>query len=196
MLKNNNTVILIALVAFGVVFRILNNHLNFMNFNPTLAIALVAGMSIKNKKVALLSGLLVMIISDLYFGLFTNIPGYYGASQLINYLAVMSVSILGYFINNERVSSLLGGAVGGSLLFFVISNFGVWASGFFATKGGYALNFSGLKECYLMAIPFYSSVGTELFMNSLLGTLFFSTVLFYGVKVLKDSEKLLSKVQL
>ena len=48
----------------------------------------------------------------------------------------------------------------GSLIFFMISNFGVWALGIL-----YEQNLAGLIECYMLAIPFF-------------GNTFISTVIF------------------
>ena len=54
----------------------------------------------------------------------------------------------------------------GSLIFFIISNFGVWALG---SPGVYDIvyekNLNGLVECYILAIPFF-------------GNTFLSTVIF------------------
>jgi hypothetical protein len=52
-----------------------------------------------------------------------------------------------------------------SILFFVVTNFAVWAA--FET---YAMNWSGLVHCYTAAVPF--------FRYTLAGDLFFALVLF------------------
>ena len=68
------------------------------------------------------------------------------------------ITILSKFSNGtvSRIVLSLFGALG----FFMISNFGVWATGSF-----YEANLQGLIYCYLMAIPFFT--------NTL-----FSTILF------------------
>ena len=48
----------------------------------------------------------------------------------------------------------------GSLIFYLISNFGVWA-----LDGLYEKNLNGLIECYILAIPFFKNT-------------FFSTLIF------------------
>ena len=53
------------------------------------------------------------------------------------------------------VAYLQQGAVFSSTLFFVITNFAVWTSGF------YGYTFEGLVMCYVMAIPFYISTLTS-----------------------------------
>ena len=62
----------------------------------------------------------------------------------------------------------------GSLVFFVVSNFGVWVLG---SPGVYDVaydkNLSGLIECYILAIPFFG--------NTFLSTLIFAypAIFFY-----------------
>jgi hypothetical protein len=61
-----------------------------------------------------------------------------------------------------------------SIVFFVISNLGVWL---FA--GLYPMTIQGLETCFVMAIPFYK--------GTLLGALFYSSI-FYGAYRLKFLE--------
>ena len=51
----------------------------------------------------------------------------------------------------------------GALVFFVVTNFGVWASGMY----GYTL--SGLINCFILAIPFFG--------YSLVSTLIYATII-------------------
>ena len=64
-------------------------------------------------------------------------------------------------------------SLAGSLLFFVVTNFAVWATGRL-----YPLTGSGLAVCYAAAIPF--------FRNSLLGDIAFTTILFGGMALLEN----------
>ena len=54
-----------------------------------------------------------------------------------------------------------------SILFFVVTNFGVWA-----LDSLYPRTLEGLVICYVAAIPFFA--------NTLAGTLFYTAVLFGG----------------
>jgi hypothetical protein len=69
--------------------------------------------------------------------------------------------------SHKKFLPVLGTALLSSILFFVITNFGVWLTG-----GGwfYPRTWQGLVECYVMAIPF--------FRNTLAGDLVFTGVLF------------------
>ena len=63
------------------------------------------------------------------------------------------------------VSYLQKGPIISSILFFVITNFAVWTSGY------YGFDLQGLLMCYTMAIPF--------FVNTLLSTLLFYHLIRY-----------------
>ena len=55
----------------------------------------------------------------------------------------------------------------GSIIFYLISNFGVWAVG-----NIYEKNLNGLISCYFLAIPF--------FKNTLFSTIIFSYAAFFA----------------
>ena len=64
-----------------------------------------------------------------------------------------------------QVSSIALSSISGSLIFFLVTNFGVWISG-----AMYPKSLFGLIECYTLALPFFG--------NSLVGDLVYCTVLF------------------
>ena len=72
-----------------------------------------------------------------------------------------SVLLIGLISNyfSKTLLKRLSGALFGAVIFFVLTNFGVWASGMY----GYTLN--GIITCYTLAIPFfaYSAISTILF---------------------------------
>jgi len=72
-----------------------------------------------------------------------------------------SVFLIGIMANtfSKTLTSRLSGALIGAVIFFVVTNFGVWGSGIY----GYTLN--GFITCYTLAIPFftYSVISTLMF---------------------------------
>ena len=62
-----------------------------------------------------------------------------------------SVFLIGLMANSfsKTLTSRLSGALIGAVIFFTITNFGVWASGMY----GYTM--AGLISCYTLAIPFF-----------------------------------------
>jgi hypothetical protein len=76
-----------------------------------------------------------------------------------------SIVLIGLFSNFSLLSvkSRISGSLIAALLFFVITNFGVWSLGSY----GYSIN--GLITCYTLAIPFFG--------NTLVSTLIFSILI-------------------
>ena len=72
-----------------------------------------------------------------------------------------------FFLLNTYTRVL--GALIGALIFFILTNFGVWA------MGSYGYTFSGLAMCYYLAIPFFT--------YSLISTFIFSVVIEGVVKL-------------
>jgi len=72
-----------------------------------------------------------------------------------------SVLLIGLISNyfGKTLIKRLSGALVGAIIFFIVTNFGVWISGMYE----YSLN--GIISCYTAAIPFfaYSTISTILF---------------------------------
>jgi hypothetical protein len=150
-------------------------------FAPQAAMAIFGGAMIGNKKLALILPLLSMFLSDalyqlLYLNGLSSIKGFY-EGQWINYLLFAGLAVFGFAMKKVNVRNVLCFSAGGSVLFFLLSNLGVWLGG-----GGLQrpLSASGLMMCYGDALAFYREYG--LFRgfagNFLLGDLFFCAVLF------------------
>ncbi len=158
----------LALVVAGVVLRLLPHP---DNFTPVTALALFSGV-ILSPALALSVPILVMMASDLVIGLHSLV--------LVTWGSFFAVTLMGMAVRKKpAVSGIFFGTLGGSVLFFIVTNLGV-----FLFQNMYPKNFSGLIECYVMAIPF--------FRNSLLGDLFFSAALFSLFALLKSASKKLA----
>jgi hypothetical protein len=177
--KQMQTILAIVLVATTVVLRIASNQSFLANFTPILAMGLFAGSVFTNKKLAVLLPIVAMLLSDIYFQLFTNIQGFYGISQIFNYAAFGLVALLGTKLQSQKLMNILGFAIGGSVLFFIISNFGTWAD---PACTMYVKNISGLMNCFVNGIPFYK--------NSFISDVLFSTIFFglYYLASLKTAK--------
>ena len=84
-----------------------------------------------------------------------------------------SVFLIGLMANSfsKTLTSRLSGALIGAVIFFTITNFGVWASGMY----GYTM--AGLISCYTLAIPFFT--------QSILSTFIFSIAIELIIKLTK-----------
>lgn len=182
-MKNNRTNILLAagLILLAVVVRIVNYELHIYNLAPVAALGLFSGAVLKNKRIAYLLPLLAMFISDAYIQLFTPMKGFYDISQFFVYGSMAIITFMGTTMKNHKALRVAGYSIAGSAIFFVLSNFGTFLTGY------WGLSFDGLVTTYLMALPFYTKEGTSFFANSFLGDLIFSGILFGAYAVLKQA---------
>lgn len=128
------------------------------NVSPINSLALFGGAYF-SKRYGIVLPLVALFVSDLFLGFHATMPFVYGSFIL--------TGLLGYLIRKKRgVFSLLGMSVLSSVLFYFITNSGVWILG-----NMYPLTFSGYLECLVAGIPF--------FRNTLIGDLFYITF-FYG----------------
>ena len=129
------------------------------NFTPIIAAAIVSGYFFKNINLSLLTLLIVMLISDLFIGFYENVIFVYASLLLITF-------VFHKISNKINFKNLFIYGFAGSLIFFVVSNFGVWLLG---SPGAYDIAYekslNGLIQCYVLAIPFF-------------GNTFLSTVIF------------------
>ena len=171
---NNKLLILlvfVGLVAFAVTMRLLPHP---PNFAPIAAIAIFSG-ALLPRKYAYILPLVAMIISDIFIGLHPLVYATWGSFALIAVLAE-------YTMRRPNVSKMVGTTLAGSLIFFVISNFAVWAQGTM-----YSQNFAGLVQCYYNALPF--------FRNTAMGDLTYVAFLFgsyYLIKIIVKQSKSLA----
>jgi len=174
MKKQHQQLALVALLVLATAaWRVVNTELHLYHLVPMAALGLFSGSVLQNKKWAYLIPLSAMLLSDLGLTLFTSMQGFYGLSQVVNYLALAMVTLLGTKLVHRKALTVAGYTIGGSLLFFLVSNFGTFLSGF------YGYSFSSLMECYAMALPFYKSeLSTQFFVSSLLADLAFSALAF------------------
>lgn len=148
------------------------------NFSPVEAVALFGGAYFASRVFALAVPLLAMFVSDLALGL-VNGGIYWDYFTSVHFLAIYGCialsTVLGFGLRG-KVSGprVLGYSLAGSVLFFLLSNFAVWAT---ASEGLGACSLS-LGACYVAGIPF--------FQWTLLGTLFYSALLFGGFALLRQ----------
>jgi hypothetical protein len=135
------------------------------NFSPIDAMALFSGAYVGRRTVAFAGPLAALALSDLVLG---SYPG-----MLFQYASVAVIVLLGSLaLSRISVLRVAGASLASSVLFFVISNFGVWL-----VSGMYDQTIKGLGDCYVAAIPF--------FQNTLGGDLFYAALLFGGFSLLQ-----------
>ena len=82
--------------------------------------------------------------------------------------SVLLIGVASMYFTSSFLSRI-SGALFGALIFFIVTNFGVWIGGM------YGYNLAGLISCYTLAIPFFA--------YTLISTLIFSLVIEVLYKV-------------
>tara|TARA_B110000037_G_scaffold195955_1_gene232744 strand:- start:298 stop:849 length:552 start_codon:yes stop_codon:yes gene_type:complete len=169
---------IILLILFASFTRIIPH---MPNFTPIGAMALFGGAYLSNKYHAFIIPILSLWFSDLiinnfilnYYDQFTWFyPGF-----IWQYATFGIIILIGYFLLKKiTLKKVLISSIGSSLIFFVITNFGVWSSG-----SMYTLSLNGLISCFVLAVPFYK--------GTLLGFLFYSSFLFGVFEMSKLNKK-------
>jgi hypothetical protein len=121
------------------------------SINPIIAISFFSGVLFKNKKWAFTMPLMAMFLSDCLMEIYKDGYGFYGWGQTGNYLSLMSVTLLGTFIQQAKPGKLIIGSVSSSLLFFLLSNSNVFL---FDSQLFYGSGFTGWVNCLVAGIPF------------------------------------------
>jgi hypothetical protein len=171
------TVVIFTLIFLAAALRLAPHP---WNFTPVGAIALFSGAMVRDRRLAFLFPVLVMFATD-------AIIGFNKLSPLVYASFVLSV-LIGRAVVGARFSAsqrakresqsestpnaktralprIAAATFLGSLQFFLITNFGVWAF-----LGSYPRTNVGLAACYLAGVP--------LFWNTLAGDAVYTTLLF------------------
>lgn len=147
------------------------------NMTPIFAVGLAAGAWLGRDR-QVLAGLMViaaMLVGDLVLGFHWTMPFVYFGMYIGATLGARSSDWLaGAKSSWSRMGKSFAVAGTGSLLFFAVSNIGVWLIGEL-----YPRTLEGLVQCFVMAVPF--------FKQSLAADLFFGSVLLYGVALARRS---------
>jgi hypothetical protein len=160
---NTNHSRLVALLSAMLVAAALRLVPHPPNFTPIGAIALFSGAYLGRRGLAFAAPIGALLLSDAILGFYSGMA--------FQYFSVALVVLLGWLALSRVTVLRLGiAAVASSVLFFAISNFGVWL-----VSGMYPNDASGLVACYVAAIPF--------FQNTVAGDLFYTTLLFGGFKL-------------
>ena len=153
-----------CLIGVDVIARLLPHA---PDFTPIAATALFAGAVLRIRALALLVPLAAMLAGDAVLGF------YDWRVMSVVYVAFALPAIAGWLMRRWRAPlAFVPAIVASSLIFFVATNFAVWAFG-----GLYPHNLEGLAECYIAALPFLR--------NRIAGDLFWATLLFGGYHLVR-----------
>ena len=157
---NTNIKLALLLIISGVAVRLLPHP---YNFTPIAATALFGGAYLP-KRYALIIPIVAMLVSDIFLGFHSTMVYVYGSFILTGLIGM-------WLREHKNAGNVIGASLVSSVLFFLITNFGVWA------QGAYARDITGLWESYVMGIPF--------FRNTLAGDLFYTGAFFGSYELAK-----------
>lgn len=166
-----------VLVVFVIVARIAPHPANVA---PVAAAALFAGAYL-SKRFAFAVPLVAMFVSDLMLG-FYEMPVMLAVYGCFAFSALLGVWVRHGFpsLRGDRratwqshaIASVVLASLTGSVVFFLVTNFAVWAA-----SAWYPHTVDGLLMNYTLALPF--------FRNTLFGDLFFTGVFFGAADLLR-----------
>ncbi len=169
-MKKGNWLFVFTLVIIAGLSRLLPHPPNFTAIG---AMALFGGAALSNKMLRVILPLGALFISDVIINntiYASSLEGFtlFYEGAIWTYVGIAAIALIAPFVIQKlSIKNIVVGSIAASGLFFLVSNFGVWASGMM-----YPLTFEGLGLAYLAGIPFFG--------NTLIGDLFFSSVLFGG----------------
>jgi hypothetical protein len=157
----------VVLILLAVASRLLPHP---PNFAPVAAIGLFAGAAF-GRRTAWLVPLAALLLSDAIIGF------YHPVSMFWNYAGFAACLLLGASVLGpaRTLPRFAGATLASSLAFFALSNFGMWASGYYPRTA------AGLVACYTAALPF--------FRNTLVSDVLYSAALFGGWALLRAAFK-------
>ena len=150
----NNLCLFLGCVGIVLLFRIIPHP---PNFTPVIAMSFY---------LPLFFGLWSLPFIILAFAITDYFIGFHSLMWAV-YLSFSVTVVIGFLMKKANGKLIFLNSIFSAVLFFIITNFAVWALGSFYSK-----DFTGLLTCFSMGIPFLK--------NTLLSAVIFSSILFGG----------------
>jgi hypothetical protein len=167
--KNARLIALLAAIFAAAAMRLVPHP---PNVSPIAAMALFGGAYMPRRALAFIAPFAALLLSD-------AVLGFYAGMDFVYFSFGLTV-LIGWAISSRKTPLKVGAAaIASSMLFFVLTNLGMWLF-----SGFYPRTSEGLVACYVAAIPF--------FQNTLAGDLFYTALLFGGFAV---AERLLPSIR-
>ncbi len=158
----------IGLLILGILSRLI---VHVPNFTPVIALSLFSGVYLKRSQ-SIIVPLVLLAVTDVILG--------FHPTMAFTYTSVLLITCIGLWLRNHKtVTNVTVTSLYSSILFFIITNLGVWFVG-----GLYPLTASGLKDCFVLAIPFFK---TELLSTIIYTVVFFGGYEWLSVRLKKTS---------
>lgn len=177
---NNKFIPVVMLMVIGAFARLIPH---VPNFTPTESIAIFGAAYLGRKYLMFVVPLVVLYLSDFIINntiarsFFTEQDGIVWLDQymIYNTIAILLMVLLSsQLLKKVTAINVLLSVVSASVIFFMITNFGSWAS----EKSIYPSDFNGLMMSYTAGLPFFRS--------TLMGNVIFSTILFGSYALIQN----------
>ena len=127
------------------------------NFTSLIALSFYLPAFFGRKSIGVL--VIAYALTDLIIGFHNTI--------LFTWGSVILIGLMSHYFRTNTKNRIFGSFLA-AIVFFIITNFGVWC------LGGYGYNFNGLLLCYFLALPFFGySVLSTLIFSVTIETLYF-----------------------
>jgi uncharacterized protein DUF6580 len=151
------TIVALIMIVFAAALRIVPHP---WNLTPIGAMALFSGAVVRDRRIAFLFPMLMLVAGDIFIG--------FNILEPLVYVSFLVNVFIGLWLRRRRTPMRIGGAtLLGAIQFFLVTNFGVWMF-----LNSYPKTVAGLLTCYVAGVP--------LFWNTLAGDALFATLLFGG----------------
>ena len=169
--KNINLLLLVCLILIGIstrFFFLIDGESILPNFSAIGAIAIFGACYFKGVSKWIIPLVILwfsdIILNNVFYSQYYDSFQFFGSTWV--YGSFILCGLIAYAIMKSPTwTKLFGASLVTGLVFFIITNFGVWLSDTL-----YPDTFAGLIACYKAGIPF--------FRNTLIGNVFYSFVLF------------------
>lgn len=166
---------LLSMVAMLAVAAVIRFMPHIPNFTPVEGITIFGAAYLGRKHYAFLLPVITLYISDLVINNTTARPFFedqtgfvwYSDYMVFNALALIVVAVIStQTLKKINFITVPAAAVASSVVFYVVTNFGVWLT----SQVAYTKDMAGLMACFAAGLPF--------FKTSLLSTVAFTAVIF------------------
>ena len=171
---NKKLTFILSLVVIGIASR----FMFITNFTAIGAVALLSGSMLRKPLESLAMPLIVLLISDLILNkLVYGVEGLFYEGAAYVYGPILLMTFASRFVSKLNIKNYVGLSIAFTVVFFLISNFGVWKSGLL-----YPQTTAGLMASYMAALPYA--------LNTLASTLLFGAVIMAAYNALTQQRSL------
>ena len=171
---NKNVALVVSFIAIGIASR----FLLLPNFTALGAVALLGGALLRKPLQALAVMLVVLLGSDFLLNTFVyGVDGLFYDGAAFVYLPILGMTLFARLFSHLTMGRYVGLSLIFTVVFFLVSNYGVWQSGTL-----YPQTTGGLLACYMAALPFA--------LNMFLGTLVYGVLIMGAYNAATQQRKL------